>query len=109
MKKKIHKSFRGISFLRRLKIQEENSKKTSFLNYLDENKKKYFIYRHYSLNLLLNDYLFYEKFNENEKIFEKQIKMFKKQSNMLNIFNNINENNSKKKMIKKKIFFLKEE
>ena len=41
MKNKIHKSFRGISFLRRLKIQEENSKKTSFLNYIDENKKKY--------------------------------------------------------------------
>ena len=107
MKKKIHKSFRGIGFLRRLKIQEENNKKTSFLNYLDENKKKYFIYRHYSLNLLLNDYLFYEKFNENEKIFEKKIKMFKKQSNMLNIFNNINENNSKKKNDNEKNFFLK--
>ena len=108
MKNKVNKSFRGIGFLRRLKIQEENSKKTSFLNYLDENKKKYFIYRHYSLNLLLNDYLFYEKFNENEKIYEKQIKMFKKQSNMLNIFNNnISEDNSKKKNDKEKNFFLK--
>ena len=107
MKNKIHKSFRGISFLRRLKIQEENSKKTSFLNYLDENKKKYFIYRHYSLNLLLNDYIFYEKFNENEKIFEKQIKMFKKQSNMLNIFNNNSTDNSEKKNVNQKNFFLK--
>ena len=33
--------------------------------------------------------------------------MFKKQSNMLNIFNNINENNSKKKNDKEKNFFLK--
>ena len=57
-------SIQKLNFLRRIRTQEENSKKNSKINCLNLNQKKYFIYRHYSLKLYLNDQSFYDKFND---------------------------------------------
>ena len=84
-------SLQKLNFLRRIRTQEENSKKNSKINYLNLNQKKYFIYRHYSLKLYLNNQNFYDKFNDAQRIFNKQISSFKNQYQMQNIFqNNIN-------------------
>ena len=84
-------SIQKLNFLRRIRTQEENSKKNSKINCLNLNQKKYFIYRHYSLKLYLNDQSFYDKFNDAQRIFNKQISSFKNQCQMQNIFlNNIN-------------------